>query len=278
MLKSSDGTDIFADAIGNPRNPPIIFVHGITLSALVFKDLFEDERLLNHFYLISYDLRGHGRSGKPNTTEAYASNLFANDFQTVVSAFKIKSPLFVGWSYGGTVLADIFTHLPAGTISGIVAVAAVPSVALVVSTPFSVAVDPLFGVANDVAVDINTKTTFIDACFNNPTNIAIDILWSWIGSSVIQLPPITVLLRGRMSDPTKLFEAGSHGFPYLAISGTQDNIVLNDNVTAEIKPHFTNLEVVKIQGGAHALFIENKDEFIGTLVPFANKILRPERV
>lgn len=52
MLQSSDGTDIFADAIGNPRNPPIVFVHGITLSALVWKDLFQDKRLSDHFYLV----------------------------------------------------------------------------------------------------------------------------------------------------------------------------------------------------------------------------------
>ncbi|KDR71247.1 hypothetical protein GALMADRAFT_159486 [Galerina marginata CBS 339.88] len=259
--------------VGNPRNPPIVFVHGFTLSALVFKDLFQDKRLLNHFYLVSYDLRGHGRSGKPNTTEAYASNLFADDFAAVIKAFNVKSPLFVGWSYGGTVVSDIFAHLPPRTISGIVAVAARPTTAIAINTPAIAALLPGFSVTDDVAVDINTKSTFIDACFNDPSNIAIDIIWSWIGSAAIQLPPISDLVRTRAQDTTKLFEAGAKGFPYLVISGTADKIVLNDNVTAEIEPHFTNFEVIRIQGGAHAVFIEKEDEFVQALVPFANKIL-----
>ncbi|KDR66432.1 hypothetical protein GALMADRAFT_80812 [Galerina marginata CBS 339.88] len=271
ILQSSDGTEIFADAIGNPRNPPIVFVHGITLSALVWKDLFQDKRLLDHFYLVSYDLRGHGRSGKPNTTEAYVSNLFADDFAAVIKAFKVKSPLFVGWYW--TVTSDIFAHLPPRTISGIVAVAATPSTGLAINAPTTIALLPGFSVTNDVAVDISTKSTFIDACFNDPSNVAIDIIWSWLASSVIQLPPITGLVGGRPQDTTKLFEAGAKGFPYLVISGTEDKIALNDNVTAEIEPHFTNLEVIRIQGGAHAVFIENEDEFVRALVPFANKIL-----
>lgn len=52
IIQSSDGTDIFASAIGNSENPPIVFVHGFTLSALVFDNLFKDERLLDHFYLV----------------------------------------------------------------------------------------------------------------------------------------------------------------------------------------------------------------------------------
>lgn len=181
------------------------------------------------------------------------------------------------YSYGsipsGTIVSDIFAHLPPQTISGIVAVAAGPTVELSINTPTIIAILPDFAVTDDVAVDINTKSVFIDACFNNPSNIAIDIIWSWLGSSVLQLPPITALVGGRTQDTTKLFEAGAKGFPYLVISGTADKILLNDNITAEIEPHFTNLEVVKIQGGAHAVFIEKEDEFIRALVPFANKIL-----
>ncbi|KDR80398.1 hypothetical protein GALMADRAFT_154024 [Galerina marginata CBS 339.88] len=274
IIQSSDGTDIFADAVGNPRNPPIVFVHGFTLSALVFDHLFHDERLLDHFYLVSYDLRGHGRSGKPNTTEAYTSNLFADDFSAVIKAFSVKSPLLVAWSYGGTVGADIFAHLPPRTILGIVGIAAIPTVELVKNTPLVISLEPLFGVTDDVAVAINTRSTFVDACFNDASTIAVDIVWSWLGSSVLQLPPITVLVGQRTQDPTNLFEAGSHGFPYLFISGTEDKIALNANYTAELRPHFPNLEVVKIQGGSHAVFIEKEDEFIRTLVPFANKILR----
>ncbi|KAF8990563.1 Alpha/Beta hydrolase protein [Cyathus striatus] len=291
LVKSSDGTEIFTSAVGSPRNPPIVFIHGYSFSSLVFDDLFEDERLLSRFYMVSYDLRGHGRSGKPNTTEAYVSNLFADDFVAVIKHFNVKSPLYAGWSYGGkldpsdaqefpnniplgTVMTDIFSFLPPQTISGIFAIAAIPAIQLLVSTPFALTINPLFGVANDVAVDIDTKNTFVEACFKNASNIPIRTRWTWLGSSVLQLPPISTLVGQRMQDPTKLFEAGARGFPFLAISGTADNIILNDNITEEIQPHFTNLEVYRIEGGSHALFIDNKDELIQVLIPFANKVLK----
>jgi pimeloyl-ACP methyl ester carboxylesterase len=46
---------------------------------------------------VRYDIRGHGRSGKPSTAEAYHSRLFADDFKTVVDAFGLKKPVLVGW-------------------------------------------------------------------------------------------------------------------------------------------------------------------------------------
>jgi pimeloyl-ACP methyl ester carboxylesterase len=46
---------------------------------------------------VAYDLRGHGRSGKPTTSAGYLSNLFAEDFANVVREFGLDSPIYVGW-------------------------------------------------------------------------------------------------------------------------------------------------------------------------------------
>jgi hypothetical protein len=53
LLKSTDGTTIYADAVGNPANPSIVFTHGFALSAAVFNTLFENPRLLEKFYLVT---------------------------------------------------------------------------------------------------------------------------------------------------------------------------------------------------------------------------------
>jgi hypothetical protein len=55
VIKSSDGTDIFATAAGKPQNPSLIFSHGFALSGVVFDNLFQDKRLLDHFYLVCAD-------------------------------------------------------------------------------------------------------------------------------------------------------------------------------------------------------------------------------
>ena len=44
-----------------------------------------------------FDLRGHGRTGKPDNLEGYSSQKHAEDFAAVVKEFGAKSPIVVGW-------------------------------------------------------------------------------------------------------------------------------------------------------------------------------------
>lgn len=52
VVQSSDGTSIFAEAIGDPKNQSIVFAHGYGLSGQVWDNLFADDKLLRHFYLV----------------------------------------------------------------------------------------------------------------------------------------------------------------------------------------------------------------------------------
>lgn len=52
IVQSSDGTAIWAEAVGDPSKPSILFAHGLWLSAGVFDDVFRDERLLDNAYLV----------------------------------------------------------------------------------------------------------------------------------------------------------------------------------------------------------------------------------
>ena len=42
-------------------------------------------------------MRGHGRSGKPDTIEGYSSKLFADDFSAILKAYGVFRPVVVGW-------------------------------------------------------------------------------------------------------------------------------------------------------------------------------------
>ena len=101
-LISPDGTLVYAEAVGMPSNPHLVFLHGFSLSTVVFDSIFHNTRYADAFYLVRYDIRGHGRSGKPKNPEAYASQRFAQDYATVANAFELKRPIFVGWSWGST--------------------------------------------------------------------------------------------------------------------------------------------------------------------------------
>ena len=48
-------------------------------------------------YKIRFDLRGHGRTGKPSVEEDYSSKKHAEDYAAVVKEFSAKKPIIVGW-------------------------------------------------------------------------------------------------------------------------------------------------------------------------------------
>ncbi len=65
IVSSSDGTEIFATAAGNPLKPSMVFVHGFALSGIVFDGLFENRLLLGDFYLVGHPAPSTGGSLYP---------------------------------------------------------------------------------------------------------------------------------------------------------------------------------------------------------------------
>jgi hypothetical protein len=57
FISSSDGTNIYANAIGSPLNPSLVFIHGFMLSDIVFDGVLQDPRMLSQFYLVGDLLR-----------------------------------------------------------------------------------------------------------------------------------------------------------------------------------------------------------------------------
>lgn len=53
FFASSDGTLIYAEAVGNKHLPGIVFLHGLALTSLVWEKILHDPRLLESFYLAS---------------------------------------------------------------------------------------------------------------------------------------------------------------------------------------------------------------------------------
>ncbi|KAJ6479358.1 Alpha/Beta hydrolase protein [Mycena vulgaris] len=77
--------------------------------------------------VVTADLRGHGRSGRPTSPDAYQSKIFVDDFITVMDAFGLGKPVLAAWSMGAAVATDVAAHLPPATLSGVIYLAGVPS-------------------------------------------------------------------------------------------------------------------------------------------------------
>ncbi|TFY68454.1 hypothetical protein EVJ58_g994 [Rhodofomes roseus] len=117
-----------------------------------------------------YDLRGHGRSGKPEDPEAYKSSLYADDFVTLMREFGYTRPILVAWSYGGS-----YSIPCADTLAGVVYLCAVPYIAPPMFpdsiTPPTVALIQSQMAGTDVASYLRDKTAFIDAIWQDIDNV-----------------------------------------------------------------------------------------------------------
>jgi 3-oxoadipate enol-lactonase len=81
------------------RGTPVVLLHGFPLSAAIWQQ--QQERLGEHYRVITPDLRGHGRSPAPSGV--YEMDLLARDVLALLDALEIKKAAILGHSMGGYV-------------------------------------------------------------------------------------------------------------------------------------------------------------------------------
>ncbi|KAJ6583040.1 alpha/beta-hydrolase [Mycena vulgaris] len=274
ILRSTDGTTIFAEATGDPRNLHLVLLSGLSLSGCIFDDLCADQRLLEKLYIVRYDIRGHGRSGKPSTAAAYESKLFADDFKTVMDAFELKKPVLAGWSMGAAVATDVVTHLPSGTLSGVIYLSGVPATSAVgeMAAPPLVAALPGLVSNESVSAYQAAAVIFTDRLFAHPESVPYAVKCLHRGHSLT--PEIMGLSLARPMIIDNLWRAGREGLPLLVVQGTLDGHREGSvkGVDEVMKPHFKNYEIIWLEDRGHALHYECPDEIAALLIKFTEKV------
>ena len=97
-IPTDDGGQIHVVERG--QGPPVVLVHGITLSAAVWGNQLHD--LAANHRVIAVDQRGHGRS-RPGSEPADLARL-GTDLMTVLEAMEVRDAVVVGHSMGGMVV------------------------------------------------------------------------------------------------------------------------------------------------------------------------------
>ncbi|THH28594.1 hypothetical protein EUX98_g5602 [Antrodiella citrinella] len=57
-VASADGTHIWAEDAGNKAGIPVVFIHGLSSTNIIWEKQFSDLELLENLYMIRYELRG----------------------------------------------------------------------------------------------------------------------------------------------------------------------------------------------------------------------------
>ncbi|KAJ7097217.1 alpha/beta-hydrolase [Mycena belliarum] len=275
VLESSDGTHIYAEATGAPHNPHVVLLAGLTLSGCVFDEFCAEQSLLDNLYIVRYDVRGHGRSEKPTTPEAYESKIFADDFKAVMEAFGLQRPVLVGWSTGAAIATDVVSHLPPATISGVVylsGMCAMGELANAVAAPALINALPGLMSTDNVTAFQLAGVIFNEALFANPETVPYSVKCMYMAMGHSLPAAVLGLSLSRPMDVEHLWTAGKDGLPLLVLQCTADGHRKGgkEHIKDIVKPHFKNCEVflLDVEGRGHALHYECPKEIADKLIMF----------
>lgn len=112
---SRDGTEIYYKSIG--LGFPIVLCNGMGVSTFFWKYL--ENHFKHQFQVITWDYRGHGRSGPPADKKNVSVFSLVEDCKAVCKELKVKKALFIGHSLGTQVVLEFYRNYPK-MVAGIV--------------------------------------------------------------------------------------------------------------------------------------------------------------
>jgi len=166
VARTPDGLDLSVRAYGDPRAQEILFVHGLGQSRLSWDR--QVAVLSVRFRVVTYDLRGHGDSDKPEVPEAYADAArWADDLKAVIDTAGLRRPVIVGWSLGGLVIGCYLARHGSERVAGVNLVDAVTRLSPELLGPISIAYSAKLA-SPDLAVRTAAIGDFLAECFAEP--------------------------------------------------------------------------------------------------------------
>jgi pimeloyl-ACP methyl ester carboxylesterase len=106
-----DGVTLAYIDTGNPTGPPVVLIHGYTDNARDWVPLLP--YLSKRFRLILVDIRGHGKSSKPEC--CYTRLDFAYDIKLLLDALSIRRADVIGHSLGSIIAQTFAEYWPERT-------------------------------------------------------------------------------------------------------------------------------------------------------------------
>ncbi len=98
---------IYSKAYGNPKNPPVIFIHGgPSGNATLFEGTTAQKLADQGFYIIVYDRRGEGRSKDENAMMTFKESF--EDLNSIYTTYHLQKANILAHSFGG-IIGTLFT-------------------------------------------------------------------------------------------------------------------------------------------------------------------------
>lgn len=258
-------TMLHACEYGNSSGPEIVFIHGWSQSELCWSAQVQS-LLADTFRIITFDLRGHGRSGTPANVEAYTdARLWSDDLAAVIDETQVTRPVLVGWSYGGFVIGDYLRAYGDIAIAGINLIGAsvlmlppkFPHIGPGLLENVEAACSP------DLANNISAMRRFLEAC--TARQLDDDPYITALCWNMVATPQVRQALFAREIDDTDVLRELS--VPVLVTHGRRDKIVL-PSMAEHTLANCPTAVASWYEDVGHMPFLEDADRFNSELAAF----------
>lgn len=254
-------TTLYYERAGS--GPELLFVHGMCGDADVWEG--QVRRLADRFTCITYDRRGHTRSGRGSAPESVETH--AADAAALIDVLELTRPLLVGSSGGARIAVEVARARP-DLIAG-----------AVVSEPPILGLEPVAGQAflAEVAAAVAPAAqaggprAAVDAFFP----LVCPGLWSELDEPRRD--------RLRANGPMMLAEFAGHPYllapddvrevdvPVLVIAGTTSHPALRA-IAATLARALPDARLAELEGSGHVTYVERPDEFAAAVGGFAAEV------
>jgi len=272
VTSKADGLKIYAEAIGDPAKPAVVYIHGNSTSSGVWDNQFFDKDLSSNFYQVRFDLRGHGLSETPeDSPTCFDNEQQASDVAAVLEAFNIKKPVFVSWSYGALIPSDYMSVHGYESVRAVAVINGVTGPPQDVMKFFIMGGNPAFNDNSDATKQHEAYGRFIKSLTAKPLSR------EW-----------TLRLRGMLTETATstrqwiwkrkkdwsvyMGEASKH-VPKLVMFGSEDgmnSLAFIDYIKTKWDPSLLTIKFT--QGAGHASFLEKPAETNVALAEWLNSL------
>lgn len=276
VISTDDGGQLHVVERGS--GPPLVLLHGVTLSAVVWHYQFVD--LADRFRVIALDHRGHGLSQAGEG--GYGAARLAADLKGALEALDLTDAIVVGHSMGGMVAQRFAVDFPD------VLKQRVRGLVLLSTTAHTGARVPgwerLVRVASPVARRALRLGSNVPASLFSPTDLGFALTRIGFGKNpspthvdlnrlvvAAHSPLVLAELWAGLTEFDIRADLAEVDVPVLVIGGTHDNLTPLFHLK-EIARSIPGAELKVLEGGGHMLMLERRHELEQLIAEFADSL------
>jgi pimeloyl-ACP methyl ester carboxylesterase len=285
-IRRPDGTEIHLECFGPADAPPLVLTHGWGMNAAEW--YYVKSALADRFRLVTWDLRGMGKSSRPPTRD-YRLETMARDLDAVLARAGADRAVLVGHSIGGMVtltFCRLFAAALRDRVAGIVLVDTTYTnpVRTTTASGFFTAIqqpvlEPLLHLVTWLSLPIWGMNWL---SYQNGTAHLISALTGFGGSQTRgQLEFVTrvsnhaspaALARGVLAMFRYDATAALPGIdvPALVVTGDKDRVLVPET-SARMHDALPAAELVSLAPAGHMSLLERYEPFVDAVTAFAER-------